>query len=134
MKCPKVFGPVYSKWLVSMATTQKLGYQKINTLLDLSFLSCNIERHMRYQIVASHELYKMESQNQLFWLPGCHGKKRLFKICLHLKFASLSVTIATTIISVTLLVIITQFMVARNKITYDKYIAFNFKLDSKYYI
>ena len=49
------FGPVYSKWLVSMATTQNLGCQKINTNLAISFLSCNIETHVTYQITALPE-------------------------------------------------------------------------------
>ena len=49
------FGLVYSKWLVSMATTQKLDFLKINTILIISFLSFNIERQMSYQIAALPE-------------------------------------------------------------------------------
>ena len=60
-----------------MATTQKLGCLKINTILIIFFLSFNIERHMSYQIAALPEFYEMESQNQLSWLPGCHGNQRL---------------------------------------------------------
>ena len=81
------FGPAYGKWLVSMATTQKLGCQKINTILAVSFLSCNIEKHMRYQIVALPEFYKIEFQNQLPWLPGRDGNQRFsqnlptFSVC-----------------------------------------------------
>ena len=71
------FGPVYSKWLVSMATTQILGCLKINTNLIISFLSFNIERQMSYQVAALPEFYEMEFQNQLSWLPGCHGNQRL---------------------------------------------------------
>ena len=70
------FGPIYSKWLVSMATTQNLGCQKINTNLALSFSLCNIERHMTYQITALPEFYNMEFQNHLPWLPGCYGNQR----------------------------------------------------------
>ena len=70
------FGPVYSKWLVSMATTHNLGCQKINTNLAISFLSWNIERHVTYQITALPEFYKMEFQNQLPWLPGCYSNQR----------------------------------------------------------
>ena len=71
------FGPVYSKWLVSMATTQKLGGLKMNTILIIFFLSFNIERQMSYQIAALPEFYKMEFQNQLSWLSGCHGNQIL---------------------------------------------------------
>ena len=55
------FGPVYSKWLVSMATTQKLGGLKINTILIISFASFNIERQMSYQNAALPEFYEMEA-------------------------------------------------------------------------
>ena len=41
-----------------MANTQKLGSLKINTILVMSFLSCNIERHMIHQITALSEFYK----------------------------------------------------------------------------
>ena len=40
------------------------------------FLSFNIERQMSYQ-AALPEFYKMEFQNQLSWLPGCHGNQIL---------------------------------------------------------
>ena len=62
-----------------MATNQKLGCQKINTIniLGISFLSCNIERHMRYQISTLPNVYKLEYQNQLPWLPGRHGNQTL---------------------------------------------------------
>ena len=86
-----------------MAGFQKLGCQKITTFLAVSFLSCNIERHMRYQIVALPEFFKMEFQNQLPWLPGCHGNTRFSQnLPTYVKFASLLVTIATTIIITTL--------------------------------
>ena len=78
------FGLICSKWLVSMATTQNLGCQKINTNLAISFLSCNIERHMGYKITALPEFYNMDFQN--------------VKIHLHFKFASLSGTKATAIV------------------------------------
>ena len=60
-----------------MATTQKLGCLKINTFLIIFFLSFNIERQMSYQIAALPEFYEMEFQNQLSWLPGCHGNQIL---------------------------------------------------------
>ena len=71
------FGPVCSKWLVSMATTQKLGCLKMNTILIISFLLLNIQRQMSYHIVTPPEFYEMEFQNQLSWLPGCHGNQIL---------------------------------------------------------
>ena len=40
---------------------------------DYIFLSLNIERHMNYKIATLPEFYEMEFQNQLSWLPGCHG-------------------------------------------------------------
>ena len=43
-----------------MATTQNLGCQKINTKLAVSFSSCNIERHVTYQITALSEFYNVE--------------------------------------------------------------------------
>ena len=58
-----------------MATTQKLGGLKMNTILIISFLSFNIERQMSYQIATLPEFYGMEFQNQLSWLPGCHGNQ-----------------------------------------------------------
>ena len=60
-----------------MATTQKLGSLKINTILIISFLSFNIKRQMSYQIATLLEFYEMEFQNQLSWLPGCHGNQIL---------------------------------------------------------
>ena len=44
-----------------MATTQKLGCLKINTILIISFASFNIERQMSYQNAALPEFYEMES-------------------------------------------------------------------------
>ena len=95
------FGPVYSKWLVSMATTQNLGCQKINTNLAISLLSCNIERHVTYQITTLPEFYKSSKISCLGYLVAMVTKDCV-KIHLHFKFASLSVTIATAIISITL--------------------------------
>ena len=46
-----------------MATTQKLGCLKINTILIISFLSFNIERQMSYQIATLPEFYEMEFQS-----------------------------------------------------------------------
>ena len=60
-----------------MATTQKLGCLKINTFLIIYLLSFNIEKQMSYQIAALPEFYEMEFQNQLSWLPGCHGNQIL---------------------------------------------------------
>ena len=57
------FGPVYGKWLVSMATTQKLICLKMNTILIISFLSMNIERQMTYQIATLPKFYEMEFKN-----------------------------------------------------------------------
>ena len=56
--------------------------------VDTFLLSCNIERHMRYQITALPQFYRMVFQNQLCWSSGCH--------------ASLLVTIATAGINITL--------------------------------
>ena len=55
---------------------------------------------MSYQIAALHEFYEIEFQNQLSWLPGCHGNQILsqtFYLCFHI-----SVAIAITVISITL--------------------------------
>ena len=60
-----------------MATTQKLGCLKMNTILITSLLSLNIERQMSYQIATLPKFYEMEFQNQLSWLPGCHGNQIL---------------------------------------------------------
>ena len=46
-----------------MATTQKLGCLKMNTILIISFLSLNIERQMSYQIATLPEFYEMDFQN-----------------------------------------------------------------------
>ena len=46
-----------------MATTQKLGCLKINTILIMSFLSFNIERQMTNQIATLPKFYEMEFQN-----------------------------------------------------------------------
>ena len=73
-----------------MATTQRLGCQKI-TILAVSFLSCNIERDMssiRWNFKISFHGYLVAMVT-----------KHFLKICLHFKFASLSGNIATTIIT-----------------------------------
>ena len=44
---------------------------------DCIFFIVYIERQMSYQIAALPEFYEMEFQNQLSWLPGCHGNQRL---------------------------------------------------------
>ena len=59
-----------------MATTQKLGCLKINTILVVAFFMCDIERQISYQITALPEFYKIEFQNQLPWLPDCIGNQR----------------------------------------------------------
>ena len=63
-----------------MATTQRLGGLKMNTILIISFLSFNIERQMSYQIAALPEFYKMAFQNQLSLLPGSHSNQILSQI------------------------------------------------------
>ena len=37
----------------------------------------DIERQMSYQIATLPEFYEMEFQNELSWLPGCHGNQIL---------------------------------------------------------
>ena len=74
----------------------------MNTILIISLLSLNIETQMSYQIATLPESYEMEFQNQLSWLLGCHGNQILSQIRQHFIFASISVAIATTIISITL--------------------------------
>ena len=46
--------------VISMATTQTLGCQKINTILVVAFFMCDIERQISYQITALPEFYKIE--------------------------------------------------------------------------
>ena len=82
-----------------MATTQKLGCLKINTNLIISFLSFYIERQMSYQIATLPEFYEMEFQNLVL---VAMVTKDCLKISQHFIFASISVAIATTIISITL--------------------------------
>ena len=70
---------------------QKIRLSEIKIILAISLLPCSIERHiMRYEITALPEFYNVEFQNQLSKIIQC------------LKFASLSVIMATTFVSITL--------------------------------
>ena len=94
-KIPPIFpdrGPYGLCGISGCGKINLVPYIVNDTILIISFLSFNIERQMSYQIATLPEFYKMEFQNQLSWLPGCHGNQIL---------ASISVAIATTIISIT---------------------------------